>query len=173
MPLLASGKVLGGFGLTESGAGSDSVSTRAIRERGGYRLNGSKVFITHTGLGRGSHRYRGHRPFQGHLGYLNLRGHEVGHGSQHSSPYRFRPQRHNRISGRSEGREERGPFGVADLRHAGAVRSKAPGVPAGEIPAFGHGHRHRGGAASGVSYRLAEGTRLAVHKGGGYCQALL
>ena len=50
---MASGKVLGGFGLTESGAGSDSggTRTRAIRERGGYRLNGSKIFITHAGVG--------------------------------------------------------------------------------------------------------------------------
>lgn len=53
LPLLASGKVLGGFGLTEPGAGSDSggTRTRAVRENGGYRLNGSKIFITHAGVG--------------------------------------------------------------------------------------------------------------------------
>ena len=53
VPPLASGKVLGGFGLTEPGAGSDSGGTRAraIRENGGYRLNGSKIFITHAGVG--------------------------------------------------------------------------------------------------------------------------
>ncbi len=53
IPLLASGRVLGGFGLTEPGAGSDSGGsrTRAVRENGGYRLNGSKIFITHAGVG--------------------------------------------------------------------------------------------------------------------------
>ena len=53
VPLLAGGKVLGGFGLTEAGAGSDSggTRTRAVRELGGYRLNGSKIFITHAGVG--------------------------------------------------------------------------------------------------------------------------
>lgn len=53
IPLLASGQVLGGFGLTEPGAGSDSsgTSTRAVPDDGGYRLSGSKIFITHAGVG--------------------------------------------------------------------------------------------------------------------------
>ncbi len=53
IPPLASGKVLGGFGLTEPDAGSDAGSsrTRAIRENGCYRLNGAKIFITHAGVG--------------------------------------------------------------------------------------------------------------------------
>ena len=53
VPLLASGKVIGGFGLTEPGAGSDSGAsrTRAVREGKGYRLSGSKIFITHAGVG--------------------------------------------------------------------------------------------------------------------------
>ena len=53
VPLLAGGRVLGGFGLTEPAAGSDAGSTRtvAVRENGGYRLNGSKIFITHAGVG--------------------------------------------------------------------------------------------------------------------------
>ena len=53
VPLLAQGKVLGGFGLTEPDAGSDSAGTRtvAVRENGHYRLNGSKIFITHAGVG--------------------------------------------------------------------------------------------------------------------------
>ena len=53
LPLLASGKVLGGFGLTEPSAGSDAAGTRtvAVRENGGYRINGSKIFITHAGVG--------------------------------------------------------------------------------------------------------------------------
>ena len=53
VPPLASGEVLGGFGLTEPGAGSDAsgTRTRAVREGDGYRLNGSKIFITNAGVG--------------------------------------------------------------------------------------------------------------------------
>src|SRR5918997_931767 len=53
VPLLASGKVLGGFGLTEPAAGSDAAGTRttAVRRNGHYVLNGSKIFITHAGVG--------------------------------------------------------------------------------------------------------------------------
>jgi butyryl-CoA dehydrogenase len=53
VPLLATGQVLGGFGLTEPGAGSDASATRtrAVRDGDGYRLDGSKIFITHAGVG--------------------------------------------------------------------------------------------------------------------------
>jgi butyryl-CoA dehydrogenase len=53
IPPLAGGEVLGGFGLTEPGAGSDAsgTRTRAVRVDGGYRLDGSKIFITHAGVG--------------------------------------------------------------------------------------------------------------------------
>ena len=53
VPLLASGSVLGGFGLTEENAGSDAGGTRtkAVRKNGHYVLNGSKRFITHGGVG--------------------------------------------------------------------------------------------------------------------------
>ena len=53
VPPLARGEVLGGFGLTEPGAGSDAsgTRTRAERDGDGYRLNGSKIFITNAGVG--------------------------------------------------------------------------------------------------------------------------
>src|SRR5256884_6590655 len=53
VPLLATGKVLGGFGLTEPGAGSDAGGTRtvAVDKRDHFVLNGSKTFITHAGVG--------------------------------------------------------------------------------------------------------------------------
>jgi alkylation response protein AidB-like acyl-CoA dehydrogenase len=53
VPLLAAGKVLGGFGLTEPGAGSDAGGTQTTaEERGDHSvLNGSKIFITHAGVG--------------------------------------------------------------------------------------------------------------------------
>ncbi|HEY7876825.1 MAG TPA: acyl-CoA dehydrogenase [Gemmatimonadaceae bacterium] len=53
VPLLAAGRVLGGFGLTEESAGSDAggTQTRAVRRGSHYVLNGSKRFITHGGVG--------------------------------------------------------------------------------------------------------------------------
>ncbi|CAN5782145.1 acyl-CoA dehydrogenase AcdA [soil metagenome] len=53
VPRLAAGDVLGGFGLTEPGAGSDAGGsrTRAVRDGEGWRINGSKIFITHAGVG--------------------------------------------------------------------------------------------------------------------------
>ncbi len=53
VPLLAGGQVLGGFGLTEPGAGSDAGGTASTAvDRGDhYLLNGSKNFITHAGVG--------------------------------------------------------------------------------------------------------------------------
>ena len=48
VPHLASGRVLGGFGLTEPDAGSDpaAMKTRARKTDGGYVLNGTKMWIT-------------------------------------------------------------------------------------------------------------------------------
>jgi butyryl-CoA dehydrogenase len=53
VPLLASGRVLGGFGLTEESAGSDAggTRTRAVKKGDRYVINGSKRFITHGGVG--------------------------------------------------------------------------------------------------------------------------
>jgi alkylation response protein AidB-like acyl-CoA dehydrogenase len=53
VPLLASGRVLGGFGLTEPEAGSDAGGTRttAVRKGDRYILNGTKRFITHGSVG--------------------------------------------------------------------------------------------------------------------------
>jgi len=51
LPKLASGEVLGAFGLTESGAGSDAgaTKTKAIRDGDEYIVNGGKIFITNAG----------------------------------------------------------------------------------------------------------------------------
>lgn len=47
----ASGKKLGAFALTEPNAGTDAASqvTRAYKVEKGYRLNGTKIFITNAG----------------------------------------------------------------------------------------------------------------------------
>jgi len=47
---LAQGESFGAWGLTESQAGSDASGTRttAIRSNGGWKVNGSKNFITHA-----------------------------------------------------------------------------------------------------------------------------
>jgi len=48
LPLLASGKAIGCFGLTEPDFGSNpgGMITRAVRSDGGYLLNGAKMWIT-------------------------------------------------------------------------------------------------------------------------------
>jgi len=53
VPLLASGRVMGGFGLTEPDAGSDAGGTRttAVRKGDRYVINGIKRFITHGSVG--------------------------------------------------------------------------------------------------------------------------
>jgi butyryl-CoA dehydrogenase len=53
VPLLASGKVMGGFGLTEPDAGSDAGGTRttAVKRGDCYVINGTKRFITHGSVG--------------------------------------------------------------------------------------------------------------------------
>jgi hypothetical protein len=58
VPDLASGNVLGSFGLTEPGAGSDAGATITTAEKIGndYIVNGNKIFITNSGI----------------AGYLNL-----------------------------------------------------------------------------------------------------
>ena len=51
LPKLCSGEVLGGFGLTEPGGGSDAGATltTAVERDGQWVLNGSKAFITNSG----------------------------------------------------------------------------------------------------------------------------
>ena len=50
LPKLASGEWVGCFGLTEPGAGSDpgSMTTRAVKTEGGYRITGAKTWITNA-----------------------------------------------------------------------------------------------------------------------------
>ncbi|WP_006241297.1 acyl-CoA dehydrogenase family protein [Mycolicibacterium tusciae] len=51
LPLLASGKALGAFGLTEAGGGTDAGATRTTARSDGstWVINGSKQFITNSG----------------------------------------------------------------------------------------------------------------------------
>jgi hypothetical protein len=53
LPRLVRGDVLGAWGLTESGAGSDAASMRttAVRQGDCWTINGSKAFITHGAIG--------------------------------------------------------------------------------------------------------------------------
>jgi len=53
LPRLARGTVLGGWGLTEPGSGSDAAAarSRAVRDGDGWRLNGTKTFITQGSVG--------------------------------------------------------------------------------------------------------------------------
>ncbi len=51
LPKLASGEMLGAFGLTEPDAGSDAgaTKTKAVRDGDEYVVNGGKIFITNVG----------------------------------------------------------------------------------------------------------------------------
>ena len=51
LPKLASGEILGAFGLTEPNAGSDAggTKTKAILDGNNYIVNGGKIFITNAG----------------------------------------------------------------------------------------------------------------------------
>ena len=51
LPKLASGEMLGAFGLTEPDAGSDAgaTKTKAVRDGDEYVVNGGKIFITNAG----------------------------------------------------------------------------------------------------------------------------
>lgn len=51
LPMLAQGKALAGFGLTEAEAGSDAAGTKttAVLEHGEWVINGTKQFITNSG----------------------------------------------------------------------------------------------------------------------------
>ena len=50
LPGLASGELIGCFGLTEPDAGSDpaGMKTRAVKTEGGYRLTGTKMWISNS-----------------------------------------------------------------------------------------------------------------------------
>ncbi len=50
LPKLATGEMIGCFGLTEPDAGSDpgAMATRAVKASGGYVLNGSKMWISNS-----------------------------------------------------------------------------------------------------------------------------
>ncbi len=50
LPGLAAGELIGCFGLTEPDAGSDpgGMKTRAVKTEGGYRLSGSKMWISNS-----------------------------------------------------------------------------------------------------------------------------
>ncbi len=74
VPLLASGTVLGGFGLTEPGAGSDAggTATSAVDRGDHYVINGSKVFITHAGVGEIFSMTARTEPGNGHRGITSF-----------------------------------------------------------------------------------------------------
>jgi alkylation response protein AidB-like acyl-CoA dehydrogenase len=69
LPRLTSGEVLGAWGLTESGAGSDAAAMRttAVKQGNCWIINGTKAFITHARVGgivvamAVTDRTRGHR----------------------------------------------------------------------------------------------------------------
>jgi alkylation response protein AidB-like acyl-CoA dehydrogenase len=53
LPPMAGGEMIGSFALTEPDAGSDpgSLTTTADKVEGGYRLNGTKTWVSNAGIG--------------------------------------------------------------------------------------------------------------------------
>jgi alkylation response protein AidB-like acyl-CoA dehydrogenase len=88
VPLLASGKVLGGFGLTEPDAGSDAGGTRttAVKKDGRYVLHHPRQ------RRRDLHRHRRHRSHAGHQGHQLVHRHQadVGPGAHARARHRTR-----------------------------------------------------------------------------------
>jgi alkylation response protein AidB-like acyl-CoA dehydrogenase len=86
LPRLASGEVLGAYGLTEPGSGSDSAAMRTVARRDGsdYLLSGSKRFITSAGVAdlytvfAKTDPDAGHRGISAFLVEKELSGFEVG-----------------------------------------------------------------------------------------------
>jgi len=74
VPLLASGRVMGGFGLTEPGAGSDAggTATTATDKGDHFILNGAKSLITHAGVGEIFSVTARTDPGEGHRGITSL-----------------------------------------------------------------------------------------------------
>jgi len=145
VPFLRAGKGARRFGLTEPGAGSDAGGTKttAVDRGDHYVLNGSKIFITHAGVGeisasrraptRTPSAPRDHRLHR-HEGHLRSRRDEAGRG-RHAPEL---PKNRGVLSGKKK------TSSAARLRHAGA---DLPGrgrpkenVSAGEqrVPAFLH-----------------------------------
>ncbi len=89
LPKLATGEFIGCFGLTEPDHGSDpgSMATRAYKTAGGYKLKGSKMWITNSpvaGLGqRGERRRRWQGCGRPHPRLHSGKGHEGPHGTRH------------------------------------------------------------------------------------------
>ena len=52
VPDLVAGRMLGAYSLSETGSGSDAaaLTTRAVRDGDGYRLTGTKAWVTHGGV---------------------------------------------------------------------------------------------------------------------------
>src|SRR6266516_3007888 len=201
VPRLAAGKVLGGFGLTETGAGSDAGGTKTVAvDRGDhYVLNGSKIFITNAGVGEifvvsartdpaapqvpgcdgGKEGRQARLARLGHA-RAGVPGCDRTQGERARSPERRLPPVPPHAGRRSH--RPRRPGTRHRGRRAGgvpAVHGDAPTIrqtdrelPGRPLRAGGHGHGDRGGQAPGVSRRLAQAARPAVQTGGRDGQAL-
>ena len=122
VPLLASGKVLGGFGLTEPDAGSDAGGTRttAVR-RGGHYVAQRHQAVHHARQRRRDlHRHRGHRSDAGHQGHQLLHPHQGDVRPRQGARPRHRPRR---VAHRDEGLPRRQEGRQARLARVGYGRA--------------------------------------------------
>jgi alkylation response protein AidB-like acyl-CoA dehydrogenase len=105
---LATGEVVGGWALTEAGAGSDAGAMRATARRDGasWVLNGSKQFITHGAIAvarsdHGGQRSRGRAREAEHSAFVVPARHQGSFGRKKENQARHARQRQER--GRAAG----------------------------------------------------------------------
>ena len=137
LPRLCAGTMLGAFGLTEPGGGSDAGATRTTRPAGGRHVGDQRHQVLHHQL-----RHRHHRPGHRH------RGHRPGAGRPARDLRHHRAGRHAGLHGLQEVLEG----GVVGVGHPGAVVRRLPG-------ARGQPARASGGGATPSSCRSS--TRAA------------
>ena len=139
---LVEAPILGCFGLTEPGAGSDvsGIQTTAVRRGDEYVINGSKMFITNAGPRVVDRLLRLHRPQQGARGPLGLRRPD-GHARRHDreAPRQDGPARDGHVGSRLPGRRRaRARTGSAPRATASRSRcrrstSRGPGTAVGAV----------------------------------------
>ena len=131
MPPLASGEVLGGFGLTEPGAGSDAggTRTRAVRDGEGYRINGSKIFITHAGVGEIFVVTAVTDPERGARGISSFIVVQAHRGSRRGSAHRVRAPGRPAVQRRRHARARRKTRWGGGPRTPGSSSSRTPASP--------------------------------------------
>ena len=156
---LVSEPILGCFGLSEPGAGSDvsGIQTTAVLEGDAYRVNGSKMFITNAGQASWMVVLRLDRSLAGPPRAHGARDPDGRRGRHdREAPRQDGPARDRHVRGGVPGR--RRPRGEPARRRGGRVQDRDADA---RLHPPGHRDRRRRGRPGGVRARgrLREGAR--------------